>query len=497
MAFMGKSGGAATIGLDIGTGFIKAVELRGGRGKFALTAVGVAPTPPGSIEDGVILSPQEIGIAVRQLLKTNGFSTNRVISSVAGQSALVVRIIEVPEMSRKELAQTMKWEVERHVPFSANEVFMDFAPLPPDPIKQSQGNMEVLLAVAQETLINTHLEILSSAGLEPQAIDVAPLASARALVNIDSEGAALKTVAIVNIGAATTDFSIVKDGVLVFPRSLPIAGRTFTKAISDVMNISVDDAETLKKQKARIAMADDPAAAPKRTQAIPAAAPTMNLGMDLDDATPPVTPAPPPPPDDDGLSFVTPDDAPVPVDLDLDDGHGVVKPKDIRFDVGADESDKYTPLLGAPIPEAPVNPPVLSSAPAPTGPAITSGGSDPESQAVFNAIRPVLDDLAKEIRRSIDYFRSRTTGGVIDEIHLCGGTAKMPGLDRFLEDDLALPVFVADPLVYVEVASKKITPAYVEDVASLLPVALGLAMREMLNDTADLVAAKPGKSKKT
>jgi type IV pilus assembly protein PilM len=487
MAFMGKSGGAATIGLDIGTSFIKMVELRGGRGAFTLSAVGIAPTPPGAIESGVIIAPQEIGIAIRQIMGENGFGSKRVVSSVAGQSALVVRIIEVPQMSGKELAQTMKWEVERHVPFAANEVFMDFAPLPPDPTKQAQGNMEVLLAVAQETLINTHLEVLTTAGLDPIAIDVEPLASARALVNIDDEGPSTRTVAVVNIGAGTTDFSIVKNGLLVFPRSLPIAGNTFTKAIADVMNRSIDQAEKLKKEKAQVIAATSPAA----TRAAARAAPTMDLGLgeaaqELDVGA------------DAGVGVAPVDFGPAPsTSFDLDEGEdgadhsGPVKPKDLRMDAGAQEGDKYSPIPAAPVPQRPAPEPdgldELDTAVPVTG--------DREAHEVFAAIRPVLDDLAKEIRRSLDYFRSRSTGDQVDEMYICGGTAKMPGLAKFLEDDLGIPVSVADPLAHIEVGGKRADPAYVKDVASLLPVALGLAMRDMLAEPADLVAAGGGKKK--
>ena len=90
---------------------------------------------------------------------------------------MVVRVIEVPKMSRQELAETMKWEVERHVPFAQNEIVMDFEPLREPDADPNAQNMEVLLAVAQEELINRHVQTLRLAGLKPMAIDIEPLAS--------------------------------------------------------------------------------------------------------------------------------------------------------------------------------------------------------------------------------------------------------------------------------------------------------------------------------
>ena len=158
-------------------------------------------------------------------------------------------------MSRQELADTMKWEVERHIPFAASEVIMDYQPLvDPSELPEGAQNMEVLLAVAQEDLVNAYLETLSVAGLEPMAIDVEPLSAARALVDIRSdEGAYEKTYALVNVGASTTDVSIIKKGgVLHFTRPIPLAGDTVTRAVAEGLGKGTEEAERLKKEYAQV-----------------------------------------------------------------------------------------------------------------------------------------------------------------------------------------------------------------------------------------------------
>jgi type IV pilus assembly protein PilM len=125
MAFLGKSSGKPMVGLDIGSSLIKAVELRPGKDAFRLTALAVMPTPEGMVDGGNILAPADLGQAIKGLLASNGFSTKNVVSSVSGQQSLVVRIIEVPLMTETELKETMRWEIERHVPFSSSEIVMD------------------------------------------------------------------------------------------------------------------------------------------------------------------------------------------------------------------------------------------------------------------------------------------------------------------------------------------------------------------------------------
>ena len=108
--------------------------------------------------------------------------------------------------------------------------------------------MKVLLAVAQEELIKSYLKVISVAGLQPLALDVEILASIRALIDIHQRTGQLdNTLALVSIGAVSTDISIVNQGNLIFTRSVPIAGDTLTEAIADQLGRSFEEAEELKK----------------------------------------------------------------------------------------------------------------------------------------------------------------------------------------------------------------------------------------------------------
>src|SRR6185312_6068721 len=119
--------------------------------------------------------------AIRELFQKSGIKSHRVISSVAGTGALVVRVIEVPRMSDNELKDNMAVDADRYIPFPPSEVFMDFQALRELPTDPDNPNMEVLLAAAQREIIDLHVNVLTSAKLDPRAIDVEPLAAARAL----------------------------------------------------------------------------------------------------------------------------------------------------------------------------------------------------------------------------------------------------------------------------------------------------------------------------
>src|SRR5207302_3903494 len=100
--------------------------------------------------------------------------------------------------------------------------------------------------------VNQHVAALKAAGLEPIAIDIQPLALARALLDLGNGASSTGEVAVVNLGATVSEIDIYRNGVLSFTRALPLAGNTFTRAISDLMGAPLDMAERLKKEYAHV-----------------------------------------------------------------------------------------------------------------------------------------------------------------------------------------------------------------------------------------------------
>jgi type IV pilus assembly protein PilM len=433
----------AVLGLDIGTSRIKFVEARAGRRGPLITAAGIGLTPRDTISNGVIVDPDTLGAAIRQLLEQHGVKTRAVISSVASQSSLVVRPIEVPRMTRQELAQTMQFEVERHIPFAASEVVMDFQPMvPPEQLPAEATNMEVLLAVAQEDMINNHVQALLRANLQPSVLDVEPLAACRSLIDINAdEGSYDHTYALLNVGANTTDLSIIRRGVLSFTRPVPNAGDQITQAVADALGYEFHEAERLKLEHAALYVEHAPALPETSTQR---------------EYLPTQAPAPPPPlgrEPEEGVTFLHPPEE----DTDM-------RPV---FDLGGESA----PIeVGSGVPPAP--PP--TSLPSLHTPSVGT----PQRQ-VYDAILPIVADLVGEVRRSIDYYANRFPDSRVDKILLYGGTASIKSFAEFLGTQVGVPVAVGNPFLRVEV-DRHVDPAIVQEQACFMPIVVGLAIRDMI-----------------
>lgn len=109
-------------------------------------------------------------------------------------------------------------------------------------------------------------------------------------------------------------------------------------------------------------------------------------------------------------------------------------------------------------------------APAPT----PAPAPAPAANPLYSAMQAQLTDFATEIRRSVDYYKSR--GGEVETIGLTGGGSKMKGLPAFLEAELGIPVQMLNPFQNVEVAVQPGAETYLQEDASEFTVAVGTGL---------------------
>ena len=109
--------------------------------------------------------------------------------------------------------------------------------------------MDVLIVAAQKDLVMSQVSALQFAGSDAvghrgrTVLDGARDAHAR---SPQFE----QNIAIINIGAASTSINVTKGGFVPFTRNVPIGGNAMTKAIANGLNVSLDEAEKMKREKA-------------------------------------------------------------------------------------------------------------------------------------------------------------------------------------------------------------------------------------------------------
>jgi len=420
----------SVLGIDIGSQKIKICEVKTQGREPVVTALALVDTPEGAVDHTGVYNPDAVGQALKSALSAAGASSPNAVVSISGQASVLVRTLEVPKMNPTELKEHMQWEINRNIPFAESTVVSDYKPLGGD--DPNSPNMDVVMAIAPQSAIDTMIACVKKAGRTPSAIDVEPLSMARSIARSYDDELADKTICMVDMGAKTTSINIFSGTKLLMPRQIPIGGEMFTKAIADTMMVPFSEAEAEK-----LARCEIPESA---IDAALSGTDPFNIGSGPTSEFQPYNP------------FA--DDAPV----FQPEAEAAVTPAS-NYGVNPFEDDAPA---AEPIPVVPAVPPANNT------PAITG---DPEVARLYGAIAPILDEFVSEIRRSIDYFKSR--GGEIDRIVLCGGGTKLKGLTTYLTKILSIPCDAYDPLRRLNVNARKALPDFIDEHRQEFAVAVG------------------------
>ena len=98
------------------------------------------------------------------------------------------------------------------------------------------------------------------------------------------------------------------------------------------------------------------------------------------------------------------------------------------------------------------------------------------ARQVFQAMRPVFADLVQEIQRSIGYYTSLHRESRFKRVLGLGNGFRLPGLQKFLEQNLNIPVVKIDSFNAPVLAPSLSEPTFTENILSF-GVAYGLAIQ--------------------
>ena len=103
--------------------------------------------------------------------------------------------------------------------------------------------------------------------------------------------------------------------------------------------------------------------------------------------------------------------------------------------------------------------------------------ASPQSQEVERIIQGMAEQLATEVRRSLEFFAAAASGSEIKRVFLSGGCAKIQLLPRLIEERIGIPVEVFNPFAKIDYQPESFDPEYIKQMAPLAAVGVGLALR--------------------
>lgn len=244
-------------GLEIGTNALKVVDIKAGSPP-SLNAVAMRPMPPGLIQEDQVVDSQGLADEIKALFEEAGINKKFVVTAVGNRQA-ITRNIHVPQMTRAELDEAIKWEAERYIPFPIDEVVLDFYVLDAPEEVEEGAQLEVVIAAARIDLVTQQVDYLKLAGLEPVVIDIKPFSLLRSLrgsllgehlnkttLTGTSYTEAGEIGVVLEIAASNTTITLVRGERVLMNRNIGVSGDDFTAAIQRSFGLDFDTAEEVK-----------------------------------------------------------------------------------------------------------------------------------------------------------------------------------------------------------------------------------------------------------
>jgi len=229
------------IGLDIGSGSIKAAEIVETKHGGTLKNFGMIDIAHGAIEEGTINNPETVAESLQQLFKSSGFNENNVAVSIGGYSVIVKKIV-VQTMAEEQLQESIHFEAEQYIPFDISDVNLDFQILGES--ESNPNQMNVFLVAAKKEMLDDYINLMNLAGLNPCIIDVESFALQNSFeASYDAQN---QDVALIDIGASKTSLNILKNAASVFMRDVSLGCGQINQKIMSLIECSFEEAEQLK-----------------------------------------------------------------------------------------------------------------------------------------------------------------------------------------------------------------------------------------------------------
>jgi len=237
------------LGLDISSSSVKLVELgRDKAGNLVLERCAIEPLERGWITDGNVEKFDEVAEALRRLVKKSGARTKNVAMALPPSAVITKKIILPGGMSEAELEIQVESEANQYIPFSLEEVSLDFCVVGPSPT--SAGDVEVLIAASRKEKVQDRQGLAEAAGLKPVIIDVesyaSRLATGRLIESLPNKGVDTM-VALFEVGAFTTSMQVIRNDEVLYDRDQAFGGAQLTQLIVRQYGFSPEEAETKKR----------------------------------------------------------------------------------------------------------------------------------------------------------------------------------------------------------------------------------------------------------
>jgi type IV pilus assembly protein PilM len=237
------------IGVDISSSSIKMVELgEAGKNQYRLEHYVIEPLPRDAVADGNIANLDAVADCVRRAWKHMGTRVKNAAVALPAAAVITKKIVVPAGLREEEMEIQVETEANQYIPFSLDEVNLDFQVLGPAP--GDGGEVELLIAASRKEKVEDRVAAVEAAGLKALVMDVETYATQTAADRIVAQlpnGGRDRAVAIIDIGSTMMHINVLLNGESVYMREQAFGGNQLTQEIQRRYSLSAEEAEIAKR----------------------------------------------------------------------------------------------------------------------------------------------------------------------------------------------------------------------------------------------------------
>ncbi len=239
------------IGCDISSSSVKLVEVvDAGKNILRIERYAIEPLPRDSVVDGNIQNLDAVADSLKRGYKRAGFSCKNIAMALPASAVITKKIIVPAGQQEDELELTVETEANQYIPFSLDEVNLDFQVLGPAP--NSPDDVEILIAASRKEKVEDRQAVAEAAGLGLRTVvmDVESYATQTAFESIERslpQQGRDQNIAIFDIGSTLMNLNVMRNGQSVYSREQPFGGNQLTQEIQGVFGLTPEEAEAAKR----------------------------------------------------------------------------------------------------------------------------------------------------------------------------------------------------------------------------------------------------------
>ena len=237
------------LGLDITTSSVKLIELSKSGETYRVEAFAAEATPVNAVNEKAIVDAQVVGEAVRRAVKRSGARSRDAAVAISGDAA-ITKTIQLPaSFNDNELEGQVALQADQYIPFPMEEVSYDFEVI--GPTEHDPDMIDVLLVATRTENVEQRQAAVEAAGLKAVIVDVEAFAvenACRLLRHQMPEEGIGHNIAVMDFGASSTTFSVLRDLKVMYTRDFAFGGQQLTEEIMRTYGLTLEEAGRAKKE---------------------------------------------------------------------------------------------------------------------------------------------------------------------------------------------------------------------------------------------------------